>query len=111
MEIADSDGGVAQPIDLPGNGIQEPGPAEPDGERLERIEHRAGEHEGKVEDAGDAVKNVVAADSQSKDRIKEKPAHRARGHPRGKQREFLPLKANAQPGSVYREGEGGLSFG
>src|SRR5258708_28755155 len=72
MEIADSDGGETQPIDLPGDGIQERGGTKPGGKRLEGIKTPAGEHEDKAKDAGETDEDLVSPHPQSKTRIQKK---------------------------------------
>src|SRR6202521_3651650 len=111
VKIPDSDGGVAQPIDLPGNGIQERGGAKPGGERLERIEHRTGKHKNEIKDTGDAVEEVVAPDAQGKDSVEEKPSGRADGHGRQEEGQLRPLDADAQNETADHKSESGLTDG
>src|SRR5258708_1090221 len=111
MEIADSDGGIAQPIDLPGDGIQERSDAKPGGERLERIKHRTGKHKNEIKNTGDAVEEVIAPDAQGEYGIKEKPSGRANCHGRQEQGQFRPLDADAQNETADHKSESGLTDG
>src|ERR1700687_711750 len=111
MEIADTDRGVAQPIDLPGDGIQERGDAKPRGERLERIKHRTGKHKNEIKDTGDAVEEVIAPDAQGEYGIEEKPSGRADGHGRQEQGQLRPLDADAENETADHESESGLADG
>src|SRR5258708_11927371 len=77
MEIADSDGGETQPIDLPGDGIQERGGTKPCGERRDGKKQRAREHSDKGEAAGDTLSEVVARGPSRKEHPEEKPTRPA----------------------------------
>ena len=65
-------------------------------QRLDRIEHRAGEQEHEVEDRRDRVERVVAADRQREDRVEEEPAGRADDDRRGEQREAVRAQRHAE---------------
>src|SRR5713101_1686533 len=110
-KISDADGGEPQPIDLPGNGVQERGPAEPYGKRFERIKHRAGKHKDEVEDAGHAIEDIVALRLESENRVKEKPARGANGHAGQEQRQFRPVHTDAEEQAADGERERGLHNG
>src|SRR5260370_35961531 len=110
-KISDADGGEPQPIDLPGDGVQERGPAEPYRKRFERIKHRAGKHEDEVEDAGNAIEDIVALRLESEHRVKEKPARGANGHAGQEQRQFRPVHTDAEEQAADSERERGLHKG
>ena len=86
MEVAQADGHVSQPVDLPGDGIRERCAAKPRRKRLQGIEHGAGEEKHKIKNRGDRVEDVIAPRPQGENRVEKEPARGAHSHPQQEQR-------------------------
>src|SRR5207245_11794252 len=61
MRIAQSNRGVSEPVNLPADRVDAGRGPEPSGQRLQRVEHGAGEKENEIKDGGNAVEDVIPA--------------------------------------------------
>ena len=94
--LTDADCGITQHIHVPRDRVRPRQLPQRRRQRLDRVEHRAGEQQDEVKHRRHRVEHVVAADDQREDRIEEEPSRRA-GEDRGaQQRQRGPSNRHSQ---------------
>src|SRR6266508_5212836 len=105
LRIAKSNCGEAHDIHVPRDRVHERGSPKRDRQWIDRIKHRAGEEEHKVEDRGDRVDGVIATNRQRKNRVEEEPACRADDNRGGEQREAIGAERHAEESGREQDGD------